>query len=69
MYKFKGREYDEQKIVGVLRDLNEELNIHSKQCLQLIDNLIIKCNGYLEALEVSNVVINAKVENIHISNK
>ena len=64
MYKFKGREYDEQKIVGVLKDLNEELNIHSKQCLQLIENLIIKCNGYLEALEVGNVVINEKVENM-----
>lgn len=55
MYKYKGIAYDDYLLVEVLKSANAELRINSEQCLQMLNNLLLKGKGYFDALAIYEV--------------
>ena len=63
MYKYKGVAYDDYLLIEVLKSANAELRINSEQCLQMLNNLLLKGKGFVDALAIYEVK-NEKVDTL-----
>ena len=63
MYKYKGISYDDYLLVEVLKSANMELRINSEQCLQMLNNLLLKGKGFVDALAIYEIK-NERIDSI-----
>ena len=56
MFKYKGISYDDYLLVDVLKDANFELRINGEQCIEILNNLLLKGKGFMDALAIYEVL-------------
>lgn len=56
MFKYKGISYDDYLLINMLKDANFELRINREQCLEILNNLLLKGKGFVDALAIYEVL-------------